>query len=211
MLASTNTWNAYNNFGGRSSYINPEGLPARPVVNSRQDLDRFRDQKAVGVWRYKDEQFLPLSFDRPEPNYHILDDGEVTDPVRGRVQCGQAPGEWRLAGWRKPSMSAFPAARRDMRRTNAARPLRPKRFCWRRERMPTREARNWFIIRRRAAARYFQRDRSPGFRPCFPMRMSRGSPGTCWRASWKTESIERNAAAKKWRADRRNRQSGTKW
>src|SRR5262249_1923065 len=23
----------------------------------------------------------------------------VTEPVRGRVQCGQAPGEWRLLGW----------------------------------------------------------------------------------------------------------------
>jgi hypothetical protein len=99
VLASTNTWNAYNNFGGRSNYINPEGLPARPVVNSRQDLDRFRDQKAFGVWRYTDEQFLPLSFDRPEIHNHIFDDGEITDPVHGRVQCGQAPGEWRLLGW----------------------------------------------------------------------------------------------------------------
>jgi hypothetical protein len=99
VLASTNTWNAYNNFGGRSNYINPEGLPPRPVVNSRQDLDRFRDPKAFGVWRWRDEQFLPLSFDRPEPHNHLLDDAEVTDPVRGRVQCGQAPGEWRLLGW----------------------------------------------------------------------------------------------------------------
>ena len=99
VLASTNTWNAYNNFGGRSNYINPEGLPPRPVVNSRQDLDRFRDPKAFGVWRWKDEQFQPLSFDRPEPHNHLLNDTEVTDPVCGRVQCGQAPGEWRLLGW----------------------------------------------------------------------------------------------------------------
>src|SRR5215831_9723264 len=73
VLASTNTWNAYNNFGGRSNYINPEGLPPRPVVNSRQDLDRFRDPKPFGVWRWKDEQFQPLSFDRPEPHNHLLD------------------------------------------------------------------------------------------------------------------------------------------
>jgi N,N-dimethylformamidase len=98
VLASTNTWNAYNNFGGRSNYINTEGLPPRPVVNSRQDLDRFHG-KAFGVWRWRDEQFLPLSFDRPEPHNHIFDNVEVTDPVRGRVQCGQAPGEWRLLGW----------------------------------------------------------------------------------------------------------------
>src|ERR1051326_6997906 len=99
VLASTNTWNAYNNFGGRSNYINPEGLPPRPVVNSRQDLGRFRDPKPFSVWRWNDDQFQPLSFDRPEPHNHLLDDGEVTDPVRGRVQCGQAPGEWRLLGW----------------------------------------------------------------------------------------------------------------
>ncbi len=99
VLASTNTWNAYNNFGGRSNYINPEGLPQRPVVNSRQDLDRFQGKVFAG-WRWKDEQFLPLSFDRPEPRNHIFDEAaEVTDPVRGRVQCGQAPGEWRLLGW----------------------------------------------------------------------------------------------------------------
>jgi hypothetical protein len=98
VLASTNTWNAYNNFGGRSNYINPEGLPPRPVVNARQELGRFIDPQPFGVWRWKDDEFLPLSFDRPEPNNHLLDD-EVADPVRGRVQCGQTPGEWRLLGW----------------------------------------------------------------------------------------------------------------
>jgi hypothetical protein len=99
VLASTNTWNAYNNFGGRSNYINPAGLPPRPVVNSRQDLDRFRDPRPFGGWSHQDEEFLPLSFDRPEPHNHLFDDPEVTDPVRGRVQCGQTPGEWRLLGW----------------------------------------------------------------------------------------------------------------
>ena len=99
VLASTNTWNAYNNFGGRSNYINPNGLPERPVVNSRQDLDRFQKPSPFGTWKWKDEEYLPLSFDRPEPNNHLFDDPEVTDPVQGRVQCGQAPGEWRLLGW----------------------------------------------------------------------------------------------------------------
>ena len=40
VLASTNTWNAYNNFGGRSNYINATGLPPQPVVNARLDLIR---------------------------------------------------------------------------------------------------------------------------------------------------------------------------
>jgi hypothetical protein len=99
VLASTNTWNAYNNFGGRSNYVNADHLPARPVVNARQDLDRYHDPTPFGTWKAQDDEFLPLSFDRPEPNNHIFDNPEVTDPVQGRVQCGQAPGEWRLYGW----------------------------------------------------------------------------------------------------------------
>ncbi len=99
ILASTNTWNAYNNFGGRSNYINADRLPDAPVVNARQDLDRYQRASAFGVWRPKDDDYLPLSFDRPEPHNHIFDDPQVSDPVRGRVQCGQAPGEWRLYGW----------------------------------------------------------------------------------------------------------------
>jgi hypothetical protein len=99
VLASTNTWNAYNNFGGRSNYINADRLPDQPVVNARLDLDRYQHPTAFGTWKPRDHEYLPLSFERPEPHNHLLDDGEVTGPVRGRVQCGQAPGEWRLLGW----------------------------------------------------------------------------------------------------------------
>lgn len=99
VLASTNTWNAYNNFGGRSNYVNADSLPGTPVVNSRQDLDRYQKALPFGTWRPKDEEYRPLSFDRPEPNNHIFDDPQVTGPVQGRVQCGQAPAEWRLYGW----------------------------------------------------------------------------------------------------------------
>lgn len=99
VLASTNTWNAYNNFGGRSNYVNADRLPEKPIVNARQELDRYQNPLPFGVWRPRDEEYAPLSFERPEPHNHLLDAGEVTDPVRGRVQCGQAPGEWRLLGW----------------------------------------------------------------------------------------------------------------
>ena len=99
VLASTNTWNAYNNYGGRSNYIHPTGLPECPLVNARQELDRYRQTAAFAGWRWKDEQYLPLSFDRPEPHNNLFDDPEVTDPVQGRVQCGVAPAEWRLLGW----------------------------------------------------------------------------------------------------------------
>ncbi len=102
VLASTNTWNAYNNFGGRSNYINPGGLPEKPTVNARLDLDRYT--KATSVWSIPDERYRPLSFDRPEPGNHIFDNSpwdhsSITDPIQGRIQCGQAPGEWRLLGW----------------------------------------------------------------------------------------------------------------
>ena len=99
VLASTNTWNAYNNFGGRSNYINADRLPDEPVVNARLELERYRHPSSFGTWRFRDEEYAPLSFERPEPHNHFLDPGEVADSVQGRVQCGQAPGEWRLLGW----------------------------------------------------------------------------------------------------------------
>jgi len=102
VLASTNTWNAYNNFGGRSNYINQGGLPPTPTVNARLDLLRFTS--AESAWAISDDDYKPLAFDRPELGNHIFDnspwtDSSITDPIQGRVQCGQAPGEWRLLGW----------------------------------------------------------------------------------------------------------------
>jgi hypothetical protein len=99
VLASTNTWNAYNNFGGRSNYVNADRLPDTPVINARQDLERYRNAAPFGTWLPEDPGYRPLSFDRPEPNNHLLEDGEVSEPVQGRTQCGQAPGEWRLYAW----------------------------------------------------------------------------------------------------------------
>jgi len=102
VLASTNTWNAYNNFGGRSNYINPGSLPATPTINARLDLARYISRDSP--WSIADADFKPLAFERPEPGNHIFDnppwDGSsITDPIQGRMQCGQAPGEWRLNGW----------------------------------------------------------------------------------------------------------------
>ncbi|MCW5983099.1 MAG: hypothetical protein KIT09_33730 [Bryobacteraceae bacterium] len=107
VVASTNTWNAYNNFGGRGNYVNAHRLPARPIVNSRQDLERYTDPTPFGVWKHPDEDYLPLSFDRPEPGNHLFDDPEITAPIQGRIQCGQAPGEWRLYGWLERQRIAY--------------------------------------------------------------------------------------------------------
>lgn len=102
VLASTNNWNAYNNFGGRSNYINPGGLPDTPTVNARQDLERY--QSTNGTWTIPDRDYKPLAFERPELGNDIFDncpwsDTSVVDPIQGRMQCGQAPGEWRLLAW----------------------------------------------------------------------------------------------------------------
>jgi hypothetical protein len=99
VLASTNTWNAYNNFGGRSNYANADALPPRPTVNARQDLIRYTQIRTYSGWSFPDEAYAPLSFERPEPINHVPRDVEVTDPIRGRAACHVAPAEWRLLAW----------------------------------------------------------------------------------------------------------------
>jgi N,N-dimethylformamidase len=99
VLACANTWNAYNNFGGRSNYINPNGLPPEPTVNARQDLLRYAPQGSLGVWRFPDGAYPPLSWDRPEIGNHVPEQARVTDPIEGRLASAQAPGEWRLLAW----------------------------------------------------------------------------------------------------------------
>jgi N,N-dimethylformamidase len=99
VLASTNTWNAYNNFGGRSNYINADRLPPSPTVNARLDLVRYQEADFHNVWQAPDDAYRPLSFERPEPGNHVPEGTEVTDPIRGRQTCHLAPAEWRLLGW----------------------------------------------------------------------------------------------------------------
>ncbi len=107
VLASTNTWLAYNNFGGRSNYINADRLPETPVVNARQDLIRYTGAGAFNTWGFPDEEYLPLSFERPEPGNVVREHEEVTDPITGRLPCGMAPAEWRLLGWLEREKFAY--------------------------------------------------------------------------------------------------------
>ncbi len=99
VLASTNTWNAYNNFGGRSNYINSTRLPDAPLVNGRQDMLRYRTESAFREWGFPDDAYAPLSLERPEP-FNVVPKGtEVTDMITGRQANHLAPAEWRLLGW----------------------------------------------------------------------------------------------------------------
>jgi hypothetical protein len=97
VIASTNTWNAYNAFGGRSNYIMAARMLETPVVNSKSDLPRYR-LADYGEWKSSDT-FEPLSFDRPEPYNHVPEHVQCTDPIKGRQSCHLAPAEWRVLGW----------------------------------------------------------------------------------------------------------------
>ncbi len=96
VLASNFTWNAYNNFGGRSNYIHADGLPPTPTINARAELKRYSDS---GFFTWGAHHYPPLSFDRPEPFNHIDFAEQITDPIEGRQACHLAPAEWRLLGW----------------------------------------------------------------------------------------------------------------
>lgn len=96
VLASNLTWNAYNAFGGRSNYIHADGLPARPPVNSRQEIKRYVDPEHQS---WGAESYPPLAFDRPEPINDIALSERIDDPIEGRSACHVAPAEWRLLGW----------------------------------------------------------------------------------------------------------------
>jgi hypothetical protein len=96
VLASDITWNAYNNFGGRSNYINADRLPPTPIVNARLELKRYTEKEHR---TYDTHEYAPLSVDRPEPFNHIAEAEQLTDPIAGRQGCHLAAAEWRLFGW----------------------------------------------------------------------------------------------------------------
>ncbi len=96
VLASNINWNCYNNFGGRSNYIHSDQMPPTPTINARLELKRYTDPEHIN---YDAEEYLPLSFDRPEPINHVPEDVQVTDPIEGRAPNHIAPAEWRLLGW----------------------------------------------------------------------------------------------------------------
>ncbi len=98
VLCNTMTANAYNRFGGRSNYVCATGLPERPTVNARQDLPRYGGG-SFAEWGAPDDDYLPLSFERPEPLNHIAEDTVVSDPIVGRDACHTCPVDWRLLAW----------------------------------------------------------------------------------------------------------------
>ncbi len=96
VLMSNITWNAYNNFGGRSNYVHADKCPRTPTVNARMELERYNDPE-FGTWNA--EEYAPLSFDRPEPLNHVPELTQAGDPIEGRAACHVAPTDWRLLAW----------------------------------------------------------------------------------------------------------------
>ena len=96
LLASDITWNSYNSFGGRSNYIHADQFPPTPTINSRQELKRYTQKEHR---TYDQDEYKPLSLDRPDPYNHIDENEQLTDPIAGRQGCHLAAAEWRLMGW----------------------------------------------------------------------------------------------------------------
>ena len=124
VLASNITWNAYNNFGGRSNYIHADGLPPTPTVNARAELKRYTDAGSLHLGRRR----LPAAVVRParavQPHRlrradHRPDRGPAGVPPRpGRVAAA------RLAGARGLRLRLL---RRDAAPRRHARPVRVPR------------------------------------------------------------------------------------
>ena len=131
VLASNITWNAYNNFGGRSNYISADELPPTPTINARQELKRYQDASHQ-TWGC--DAYAPLSFERPEPLNHIDPREKITDPIEGRSANHIAPADWRprrLAGRRRicvRSLQRNPARSGPSRSVEISRP-HPRRAC----------------------------------------------------------------------------------
>jgi hypothetical protein len=96
VLASTNTWNAYNPFGGRGNYACPEGLPDRPFVEPRHEMDRYTEGSA---WEKENHEYRPISFERPCRFTSIPREESPTDPIEGKEESHTASAEWRLLAW----------------------------------------------------------------------------------------------------------------
>lgn len=99
ILTSSITWNAYNNFGGRSNYVLASGLPNKPLLSRRLDLPRYQDEFSGEHDSWSTRDYPALSFKRPEPANQLPLDENIHDDIPSRDACGLADAEWRTLGW----------------------------------------------------------------------------------------------------------------
>ena len=99
VMLSTNTWNSYNEFGGRSNYLHPTTLPDRPTVNTRQEAKRYQTDVNHSDWKHPDDAYAALSFERPEP-FNVIPEGQdAEDPIPGFLESSLVAVEWRTLAW----------------------------------------------------------------------------------------------------------------
>ena len=96
VLTSNICWNAYNDWGGRSNYVAADSLPPAPSISTTQNSPWFRPTGAI--W-WVNNDFAPLSFDRPEPINNLDLRDKITDPIKKIGSEHLVAGEWRLLGW----------------------------------------------------------------------------------------------------------------
>ena len=109
VLASTNNWETYNWWGGRSRYKNYEaearksfkgmlhnvGMKYMPEALKPRVRQLLGKHLVVSIADHPDDwQFQPLSIRRPHPDLSI-----PTDDVSSQFQSHLAPGEWRVLAW----------------------------------------------------------------------------------------------------------------
>lgn len=99
VLTSSITWNAYNNFGGRSNYVLASGLPSQPLLSRRTDLPRYQEHFTGEHDSWSSEYYPPISFKRPEPANQIPFNENIRDDISTRDACGLVSAEWRTIGW----------------------------------------------------------------------------------------------------------------
>ena len=103
VVLSTNTWNAYNNFGGRCNYINADRPAGRAAVNARQELDRAIDADAIGgLGRTRTTRTCRSRSSAPSRATTSPQAPSPTDPIAGR-QASTSP---RRSGGCWPGWSA---------------------------------------------------------------------------------------------------------
>ena len=100
VIASTNTWNAYNAFGGRSRYIMASQMIEQPIVNSKADFAAA--EEAGEVRRMEEHRGVRAAIVRPaEAGNLVPENVECTDTIEGRMACALAspPSGGCSTGW----------------------------------------------------------------------------------------------------------------
>ena len=126
VLASNITWNAYNNFGGRSNYIHADGLPPTPTVNSRAGAEALHRRRVLHLGRRR----LRRRCRSTGPSRSTTSTSTRRSPTRsraGRRATSPRPSGGCSAGW---NARASPTTTTPRRSSTTARSTCRSTACW---------------------------------------------------------------------------------